>query len=209
MTDARSSQNPDDLIPARTLLKAFCVVAILLVAFVLYVMHHVAGAEPAAEHKAGPNVTIQACFTGPTQPGNCQEFIIDLINSARGTIHMQAYEFTDGAIAEALIARHRDLKDIVVIVDKSQRTQRYSMVPDLARAGIIVAVDAAPKIAHNKDILIDPTGANPAVETGSLNYTTSAENRNAENAVVIRNDTDLARQFETYFEARYRQSEPW
>ena len=173
-------------------------------------MHHVAGAEPVAEHKAGPNVTIQACSTGPTQPGNCQEFIIDLIILlAACTIHMQAYEFTDGAIAKALIARHGDLKDIVVIVDKSQRTERYSIVPNLVRAGIIVAVgsraeDRAQQGHPDRPDRRQPRRRNRQPQLHDLGREPERGER-----LVIRNDTDLARQFETYFEARYRQSEPW
>jgi len=44
---------------------------------------------------------------------------------------------------------------------------------------------------HDKYLIID----GKTVETGSFNYTASAERRNAENVVVIRNNKKLAGQY--------------
>lgn len=69
--------------------------------------------------------------------------------------------------------------------------------------------DGRPAIAHNKTIIIDPDGPNSVVETGSFNFTYSAERRNAENALIVRGDADLASAYEGYFQKRLAVSEPW
>lgn len=64
-----------------------------------------------------------------------------------------------------------------VILDKSQRTEKYSSVDFLANNGIPAKIDAAHAIAHNKVIIIDGETA----ITGSFNFTKAAEEKNAEN----------------------------
>jgi hypothetical protein len=46
-----------------------------------------------------------------------------------------------------------------VILDKSQRTERYSSADFLAHAGITVLIDDKHKIAHNKIMIIDSNRA--------------------------------------------------
>jgi phosphatidylserine/phosphatidylglycerophosphate/cardiolipin synthase-like enzyme len=75
-------------------------------------------------------------------------------------------------------------------VDKSQQTDRYSVITFLRNAKIDVWIDRKHAIAHNKVIIVD--GA--VVITGSFNFTKAAESKNAENLLVIR-DAALARQY--------------
>ncbi|MGF6477814.1 phosphatidylserine/phosphatidylglycerophosphate/cardiolipin synthase-like enzyme [Pantoea dispersa] len=57
---------------------------------------------------------------------------------------------------------------------------------------------------HNKFIVADGS----AVETGSFNYTASAEKRNAENALVIKDEPDIARQYQAEFNQLWNESLP-
>lgn len=66
-----------------------------------------------------------------------------------------------------------------------------------------------PGSAHNKTIIIDPAGPDPVVETGSFNFSYSAEHRNAENALLVRDDPALAAAYERYFQERLAVSDPW
>jgi phosphatidylserine/phosphatidylglycerophosphate/cardiolipin synthase-like enzyme len=77
-----------------------------------------------------------------------------------------------------------------VVLDKSQKTEKYSSADFLANAGIITKIDAAHAIAHNKVIIID----NETVITGSFNFTKAAEENNAENLLVVR-DRELASRY--------------
>jgi len=86
-----------------------------------------------------------------------------------------------------LVDAHKRGVKVEAILDKSNRTGRYSSADFLAYAGIPTMIDAAHAIAHNKIMIID----GETVITGSFNFTKAAEGRNAENLLVIK-DKDLA-----------------
>lgn len=109
------------------------------------------------------------------------------LDNAKSSVLVQAYSFTSAPIAEALAKAHRRGVKVQVLLDKSQRTEKYSSADFLANAGISVKIDAAHAIAHNKVMIIDKE----IVITGSFNFTKAAEESNAENLLVIR-DKELA-----------------
>lgn len=122
--------------------------------------------------------------------GGCTEACIAALDDAKKTIHVMAYSFTSAPIAKALVAaKNRGVK-VEVMLDKSQRTGRYSEADFTAHAGIPTFIDAAHAIAHNKVIIIDSA----VVLTGSFNFTKAAEQSNAENLLLIR-DTNLAARY--------------
>jgi phosphatidylserine/phosphatidylglycerophosphate/cardiolipin synthase-like enzyme len=162
-------------------------------------------ADEAGQHFAS-QATYQACFT---PGGDCESMIVRAIDSAERRVHVQAYSFTDMAIAQALEAAARRGVEVIILLDKSQRHERSSVAGELVGAGLKVLCDDRPRIAHNKTIIIDPDGPHPAVETGSFNFSYSAEHRNAENALIVRDDQVLASAYEQYFQERLAASEPW
>jgi len=128
--------------------------------------------------RAADSKPWKLCFS---PEGQCSSLILDAISSARETIRVQAYSFTARPIAQALIAAKQRGVDVAVIVDKSQKSERASVIDLLNEADIPLYVDYCCAIAHNKVIVID----NQKVVTGSYNFTQSAETRNAENLLVI------------------------
>jgi phosphatidylserine/phosphatidylglycerophosphate/cardiolipin synthase-like enzyme len=86
-------------------------------------------------------------------------------------------------------AHKRGIK-VEVILDKSQRTQKYSSATFLSNLGIPTEIDAQQAIAHNKVMIID----GEMVITGSFNFTKASEESNAENFLVIR-DRKLAERY--------------
>lgn len=122
---------------------------------------------------------IQVCFT----PGqNCTAEITDVIDAAKQSIFVQAYSFTSAPIAAHLVAAKKRGVQVNVILDKSQKTQRYSASSFLVNQHIPCWIDYKPAIAHNKIMIIDKK----AVITGSFNFTKAAQNKNAENLLIIR-----------------------
>ena len=104
---------------------------------------------------------------------------------------MQAYTFTSTPIAKALVDAHKRGVKIEVILDKSQRTEKYSSRPtSWSTWASPRKIDAKHAIAHNKIMVID----GQTVITGSFNFTTAAEEHNAENLLVIRSP-DLAAKY--------------
>lgn len=140
--------------------------------------------------------TIEVCFT----PGDdCTGKIVKEINGAKKEIIVQAYSFTSAPIAKALTAAYKRGVKVEAILDKSQRVERYTSATFLHNAGIPVMIDSRHAIAHNKIIIID----RQTVITGSFNFTRAAQERNAENLLVIHGNNELVRRYlENYIEHR-------
>lgn len=137
----------------------------------------------------------QACFT----PNNdCTTLIVSEIVKAKKSINIQAFVFTSIPIKLALASAKVHGIDVKMILDKTQENNSafYFMTH-----GVPVWIDYKPRIAHNKVIIID----NDTVITGSFNFTTSAQIRNAENVLVI-HDKTLAGLYLDNWKARQAES---
>ena len=152
-------------------------------------------ATPLAADPVTTQAEVRLLFT----PGNdAAGEIIAGIDAARHQVLVQAYVITHRDIARSLLrARQRGL-DIEVVADAEQAARtEHSRLPELVRGGIGVFLDAEHAAAHNKLILIDVDTPDAVVFTGSFNFTTSAQFRNAENLLRLRNAPAL---FEAYRE---------
>jgi len=107
--------------------------------------------------------------------------VVKTLDSATKFVLVQAYSFTSRPIASALKRAHDRGVVVNVILDSSQLSERYTSATFLQRAGIPVWIDSLHAIAHNKVMVIDDN----IVITGSFNFTKSAEERNAENLLII------------------------
>ena len=152
---------------------------------------------------------IEVCFSPPL-PGGCDPAgaIEAVVRTARKSILIQAYEITPGPLVAALVEAHRRGVDVRAIVDYKQLTDRRNhddafAVEHLGGAGIPVLVDRPPGLMHDKVMIID----GETVVTGSFNYTYSAEHRNVENLLVIR-DPALAAQYVQHWRSRASESRP-
>jgi phosphatidylserine/phosphatidylglycerophosphate/cardiolipin synthase-like enzyme len=121
----------------------------------------------------------KVCFS---PKGGCTENIVEQINTAKSEILVQAYSFTSAPIAKALLYAHKRDVNVQVILDKSQKSGKYTSATFISNAGIPTYIDNAHAIAHNKIIIIDKE----TVITGSFNFTKAAEEKNAENVLVIK-----------------------
>jgi phosphatidylserine/phosphatidylglycerophosphate/cardiolipin synthase-like enzyme len=136
--------------------------------------------------------------------GGCTDAIVSEINAAASVIRVQAYSFTSKPIAKALVdAKNRGI-DVQVILDKSQRTANYSSADFVAHAGMPTYIDAEHAIAHNKIIIID----NQTVITGSFNFSKAAEDKNAENLLILK-DSTLAKSYLENWQKHLEHSEKY
>ena len=147
---------------------------------------------------------VTACFT----PGeNCTQTIVQALGAAKRTIQAQAYSFTSAPIAKALLDAHKRGVQVQVILDKSQRYDKYSSADFLANPGVPVVIDANHAIAHNKIIIIDIIDGE-TVLTGSFNFTKAAQQKNAEILLILR-DSTLAAQYTKNWAAHRQHSQPY
>ncbi len=136
--------------------------------------------------------------------GGCTEAVVENVGKAKSTILVQAYSFTSAPIAKALVDAEKRGVKVQVILDKSQRTEKYSDADFLLHEGVPTFIDAKHAIAHNKIIIID----SHTVLTGSFNFTKAAEENNAENLLVI-DDAALAKKYTENWQSHLGHSEPY
>jgi phosphatidylserine/phosphatidylglycerophosphate/cardiolipin synthase-like enzyme len=125
------------------------------------------------------NARTEVCFS---PNGGCTEAIVKEIDNATLEVLVQGYSFTSPQIARALVMAKKRATSVEVILDKSQRKEKYTSATFLANARIPTDIDDKHAIAHNKIIIIDKS----TVITGSFNFTKAAEEKNAENLLIIR-----------------------
>lgn len=155
----------------------------------------------AASMSTAPAAEVAVLFS---PNGGCTAEIVNRISRAETSIDVSAYSFSSSPIGNALIdAMNRGLA-VRVIVDAGQESHSYSTAPVLVAAGVDVVADHKHAIFHNKVIVIDKS----ITITGSFNFTKSAETRNAENIVIIR-DVEVAAKYVENFQHHYRHSTPF
>ncbi len=171
-----------------------------LAALVLIALLGLSTFSPSLKAQAAGNAP-KVCFS---PEGHCASIILDEIAAARQSIRVQAYSFTAHDISDALIAAAKRGVDVAVIVDKSQTSERYSVLSDLNDAHLAVYIDYCCAIAHNKVIIIDEH----RLLTGSYNFTKAAESKNAENLLVLE-DPVLAKAYLENWTTHRMGAEKW
>jgi phosphatidylserine/phosphatidylglycerophosphate/cardiolipin synthase-like enzyme len=167
--------------------------------------------------RAGLFLSLLLAFSAPalsadvevgfSPEGSAQQLVLDAIKSAKSNIRVMAYSFTAPDIMRALIAAKNRGVDVKIVIDKEGNTNRSSRaaINLVTNAGIELRTNDSYKIQHDKVMIIDDS----SIQLGSFNYTASAERYNSENAVVIRNQPELAREYLNHWRSRWEQGEPW
>jgi phosphatidylserine/phosphatidylglycerophosphate/cardiolipin synthase-like enzyme len=137
--------------------------------------------------------------------GGCTAAVVRAIDAATQTLRIQAYSFTSTPIAEALIAAQKRGVKVEALLDKSNRTNRYSAGTFLNNQGARVLIDDKHAIAHNKIMIIDDA----VIITGSFNFTQAAEQSNAENLLIIRDQPAVAQKYLANFATHRAHSVPF
>lgn len=144
-----------------------------------------------AQEKAAPCPSLSVYFS---PKGGYTDAIIKELDKAKTSVLMQTYSFTSAPIAKALLSAHKRGVKVEVILDKSNLTDKYSSADFLVHSGIPTKIDSAHTIAHNKVMIID----RETVITGSFNFTRAAEEKNAENLLIIKDKALAGRYTENW-----------
>lgn len=149
--------------------------------------------------------TTSQLEVGFSPEGSALALVLKAINASQTSVRVLAYSFTSWPIAQALIAAHKRGVDVQVVVDKSQKSEKYTSAAFLANNGIPVRVDSMHAIAHNKVLIIDQKH----IETGSFNFTAAASSKNAENALVAWNNPVLAKIYLENWQTHWQHAEEY
>lgn len=130
--------------------------------------------------------------------------ILNAIKSAKKSIDVAAYSFTNKEIALSLIDSLKKGIKIRVLADSKSNTKKnkYSAITYLANKGINVKLNNKYSIMHNKFMIIDKL----SVQTGSFNYTINATHRNAENVIYIKNKKNITTKYIKEFDKLWMES---
>jgi phosphatidylserine/phosphatidylglycerophosphate/cardiolipin synthase-like enzyme len=172
----------------------------VMAGFVL-VLVLLAGCAPAV---ITPQQTVPEIEVHFSPKGGCADAVVRELDAAKESVLVQAYSFTSAPIAKAVMEAHKRGVKVQVILDKSQRTEKYSSATFFQNVGIPTFVDEIHGLAHNKVMVID----GHVVITGSFNFTKAAEESNAENLLIIR-DADLAAKYTTNWQEHLAHSVPY
>jgi phosphatidylserine/phosphatidylglycerophosphate/cardiolipin synthase-like enzyme len=139
-------------------------------------------------------ISVQYYF--PRGGQNPEPVLIGLINSAKSSLDIAIYEFTDKNISDAVINAKKRGVTVRVISDKECSSESYQkeVLNALLSAGIPVKINTHSGLMHLKVSIID----NSIATTGSYNYTIAAMDENDEVFVVL-NDVKVAQDFDTQF----------
>jgi phosphatidylserine/phosphatidylglycerophosphate/cardiolipin synthase-like enzyme len=137
--------------------------------------------------------------------GGATEAIVREIDAARSEVLVQAYSFTSVPIAQALLNANKRGIRIDAVLDKSQRSERYTAATFLMNAGIAVVIDDRHAIAHNKIIIIDRA----CLITGSFNFSKNADQNNAENLLILKGNKPLVDRYLANYQMHRDHSVPY
>jgi len=138
----------------------------------------------------------------PATSHSALDVVLSGIKNARKSIDVAAYSFTSKPVATALIAAKRRGVAVRVVADQKANSDRYTAVTFMANQGVPVRLNSQYAIMHNKFMVID----DDTVQTGSFNYTASAVSRNAENALLVRDSSELAKAYQGEFNRLWNES---
>lgn len=135
-----------------------------------------------AEQSANVNGTsIQVVFT--SEDGALEQAIVPLVASAQSSVRFLAFSFTDFPLANAMITRAQGGVNVAGVYEKVGSDTDAAEFKTLFCGGVPVRKDGNSSFMHNKIIIVDER----FVVTGSMNYSTSAEESNDENVIILDN----------------------
>ncbi len=109
--------------------------------------------------------------------------LIALVNDAQTSIRFLAFSFTDYPLAKSMIDRAAAGVDVQGVYETFSSNSPSSELKTFFCANVPVRQDGNSSFLHDKIIIID----NSIVVTGSLNYSSSADDANEENVIILDN----------------------
>jgi len=131
--------------------------------------------------------------------GGCLQAVVAQIDQSTKTIDVAIYHLTSREIAQALV-RAKDRGVIIrIFMDTGEARTKYSKSRYLVQNGFDVKLHKGQGLMHHKFAIVD----HRVLITGSFNWTPTAEEKNQENLLILR-DPELIRKYGERFEGMWR-----
>jgi phosphatidylserine/phosphatidylglycerophosphate/cardiolipin synthase-like enzyme len=124
-----------------------------------------------------------------------QERYLGVVRSAKKSIRMMAFTFTDTELSRILADKFKAGVPVQILAESTGANAPTNQSKALFCQRLTVQFDGNPNFMHHKVLVID----DQIVITGSLNFTNSALEKNNENIVII-NDPWLAKAYNDEFD---------
>jgi len=131
-------------------------------------------------------ISGEVYFAPEDNEKNVMGKIVEEVEKAQSSVYFLAYSFTHDDLARAIKEKYKKNLKVIGIFEKSQvnASSAYTQYYPLKKAGVEVFLDINSYNLHHKVIIIDKK----TVITGSFNFSNSANEKNDENIVIIRED---------------------
>ena len=140
--------------------------------------------------------TVESYFS-PTDGLESQ--VKEVLKDAQESIHFALFYFTDDQLGDELVTKAvTEGLEVTGVMDAVGAKNQYSEDDKLCAAGIPVKVEIFGGKVHHKFAVIDVNGPNPAVITGSYNWTAAGEEQNDENTLIIYDAAVAAAYYQEY-----------
>lgn len=126
--------------------------------------------------------------------------LIPLINEAKEKIDVSIFCLTHKKLKDSLINAHLRGVKIRIINDATNAANQHSIHHDLRKAGIAVKTENYAGKNHSKIMIVDDLYS----VIGSMNFTSSGENYNDENVLIIKSP-DIAKEMTKSFNLTWKQ----
>jgi phosphatidylserine/phosphatidylglycerophosphate/cardiolipin synthase-like enzyme len=124
------------------------------------------------------NISIEAIICRK----NCNKKIVDEIHKSKRSVNFMIFTFTEKSVLYALLdAKTRNITIQGIVEKRSASHDAYRL---LSYQDINISFDKNPATMHHKVFIID----NKTVVAGSFNPTKNADERNAENIVIMKSN---------------------
>ncbi|MFN8425165.1 MAG: phospholipase D-like domain-containing protein [Anaerolineales bacterium] len=143
--------------------------------------------------------TVWVIFT--PEDGALEQAIIPLVNAAQFEVRFLAFSYTDYPLANAMIQRLQNGVNVAGVYERVGSDTDAAEFDTLYCAGVSVRRDTNPGFMHDKVIIVDQR----YVITGSLNFSTNAEESNDENVIMLDNP-EIAQLYLQEFDRIWAQS---
>ncbi len=151
--------------------------------------------------------TVELYFS-PTDGANAH--IESAIASAGTDLYFGVYTFTENVDANAIVTKHNAGVYSAGIIDQYSEYQGnssactscpYSILTSGLGSSLFKVYTQSNSIYHSKYVIVDPsnTSSDPLVETGSHNWTSSADTKNDENILIIHDATVANMYYQSFF----------
>lgn len=144
-------------------------------------------AQTAGPQPIASGATFEVGFAKRGQDPSAENLVLKVIGSAKTSIRMEAYNFTDPSVIAALVAAKKRGVDVQIVHDHVAASEKGDGTSAMLAAGIPIRLLSFFKIMHDKVILVDGNIS----EFGSFNYSVNAQKENAENVFVIAGEPNV------------------